>query len=496
MIFPKTRVKMMTSENTITEQRRTTLCKCGKKADFIKDYFVTEFKTLREGEGDNISKRNVENACGILRRRYCSSCFSRIAAKQRLANSRLNRKILLSVFFPLFIFAVLAAVSYFLLEDSSAIITLITFSVLTVAVTVTLGVMLSVMQKKRKRIEKGDYSNVKAIDALMDSLNFGLEDHKVMKELPSLDVLVDGDGRVNYDMERSGYNMRVLHGGRITLEPMRQRILYPFKDDAEYIKKAYTHAGLLDDNIKSTDVRELTEADFDIKNGELRRYSGLSVEVIIPDGVTKICTQAFKNSKNCERVIIPETVSEIEKEAFAYCPATEINLPQGIKKISSFAFYSSAVRSLTVPSGVEEIEDNAYGECYSLESVYIPANCKKIGEAAFKGCSSLSEITLEEGIESLADYCFNGCSALERIEIPDGCYELGNFAFEGCKALKEVYLPETIQFVGGRVFEGATQMSIYGKQGSYAQSFAEEYRLRFTPLDGPRYKKQHKARRF
>jgi hypothetical protein len=296
-------------------------------------------------------------------------------------------------------------------------------------------------------------------------------------------------------MERSGYNFKVLYKGKISLEGMRQRIRFPFKDDAEYIKRTYVNAGFLDENIRSGEERELSEADFDIKNGELRRYSGLSVEIIIPAEVTKICAEAFKKTKNCEKIIIPAGVNEIEKEAFAFCPASQITIPQGIKKIPSFAFYSSGITELVLPEGVEEIEDNAFGECYSLEKVYVPSSCKRIGEAAFKNCNTLKEIILEEGLESLADYCFNGCTALERLEVPDGCYELGNFAFEGCKHLKEVYLPETIQFVGGRVFEGAKEMSIFGKSGSYAEKFAEEYRLRFTVTDAPRYKKQHRARK-
>ncbi len=483
------------TDSNIADYRRTSMCKCGSAASFIKDYFVTETKTLKEGSEDLAVKRNVENACGIMRRRYCPSCLSRVALQQKRVNARLNVKIFFSVFIPLLVFAALYAVSYFVLKDKDALITMISFIAFTVIGSAVLATMLAVTQSRRGRIAKGDYSNIKAVDAILDSLNFGFDDSKKIKELPSIDVLVDGDGRVNYDMERAGFNMRVLYNGKITLEPMRQRILYPFKDDAEYIKRTYTHADLLKDNIKVIDERELTEKDFDIKNGTLHRYSGLSVNVVVPDSVTRLGVQAFKKSKNCESITLPTGVTEIGKEAFAFCPATSIKLPSGLKKISSFCFYSSAITSIELPQTVEEIEDNAFGECYNLESIVIPAGCKKIGEAAFKGCSSLVSVQLNEGLESLADYCFNGCTSLESVDIPDGCYEIGNFAFEGCTGLKEVYLPETIQFIGGRVFEGAASMSIVGMEGSYAEKFAQEYRLRFTAQTGPRYKKQHKARR-
>jgi len=483
------------NENTVNVEKRTSLCKCGKKADFIKDYWVTEAKLLKENYNDDVHTRNVDSVCGILRRRYCAACLSKIAAVQRRANKRLNTIIFLSVMIPLLFGTALTAISYFIFSDTSAIVNLIITGALTCVAAIGLITVFAKTQGKRRLLEKGNFSSIKAVDMLLDSLNFGLDDPKRLKELPSTDVVVDGDGRVNYEMERSGYFMKVVYNGKISMEPMRQRMLFPFKEDCEYIKRTYTHADLLEDNIRSIDARELTENDFDIRNGELARYSGLSVEVVIPDGVTKIGEAAFKKSKNCERVVIPESVTEIEKEAFVSCPATEITLPSGVKVIKSFTFYLSAIKTAIIPEGVEAIEDNAFGECYSLERVVIPSSCKKVGEAAFKGCSALTEVIIGEGVESLSDYCFNGCAKLTRIEIPDGCYELGNFCFEGCKELTEVYVPDTIQFVGGRLFEGATKMSIVGKPGSYADKLAQELRVRFAPITETRFKKQHGARK-
>ncbi len=477
------------------EERKTNECRCGNEAKFIKDYFVGENKKVKENADETVTKRNVENACGVIRRRYCERCLSGVARVQKKTNTHLNLKIFFSVFVPLLLFTILSAVSYKVFDDKSSFATFLVFSVLTVVCSLVLVLAFNVTQSKRKRIGAGDYSDIKAIDALLDQLNFGLDDFKKIKELPSIDVLVDGDGRVNYGMERSGYNMRVMYNGKITVEPMTKRINYPFAGNAEYIRKAYTHADLLKDNIKVVSDKTASEKDFDIRNGVLYRYSGLTVNVTVPDGVTKIAAQAFKKSKNCETITLPDSVNEIEKEAFAFCPASVIRIPNGIKKISSFCFYSSAITELVLPDSVEEIEDNAFGECTLLEKAVINTGCKKIGEAAFKNCSSLSELVLNDGIEILSDYCFNGCKNIETVDIPDGCRELGNFAFEGCAGLKEVYIPETVQFVGGRVFEGATSMSIVGKRGSYAEKFADEYRLRFNAQDERRYKKQHKARR-
>jgi len=467
---------------------RTRMCKCGKPAQFIKDYWVTESKQLKEDTYDESFSRHLESNCGILRRRYCGSCLSKIAAQQRRVNSSLNAKISISVFLPFIIGVVLSAVSYFVFSVTHMIVTLIAAAASMVVVMSLLLTYFAKAQGTRRRIENGNYENTKDIEIMIDSLNFGIQDYKQLKAIPSTDVIVDGDGRVNYDMERSGFYMRIMLEGKVSLEPMRTRIMYPFKDDAEYIKRTYTNAGLLEDNVKSVEAKELTEKDFDVRNGALLRYSGFATEVLIPEDTTKIGFQAFKNSKNCEKVIIPPTVTEIEKEAFMGCPATEINIPEGVKEIKAFTFYRSALREIVLPEGLESIGDSAFCECFSLEKVVVPASCKRIGENAFKGCTALVDVQLSEGLEAIGDYAFNSCTLLKDIVIPDGVMELGNFAFENCVALETVAIPDTIQFVGGRLFDGDTKLSIVGKAGSYAEGFAEQQRLRFKLVgEAPRY---------
>ena len=481
---------------TVTEDgiKKTKLCKCGRRADFIKDYWVTENKVLKEKDSEDTITRKLENACGIIRRRYCGACLGRIAANQRRINKKLNTKIVISVMIPLVLGTVLSGISYFLFDDKSALLNFAVAAALTASAAVILPLVLSRSQIRRKKVERGHFADTSAVEAILDSLNFTLSDPAVAKELPSTDVLVDGDGRVNYDMERSGYYLKIQYDGKISLEPMRQRIMYPFTGESEYIKKTYTIAGLIDDNIRSRKITEQSEKDFDVRGGVLHRYSGLSVEVKIPDGVTKIAAGAFRKSKNCEKIIMPDTVTEIEKEAFLGCPAGEFFFSSALKTIGPFAFYKSGIISAKLPEGLEKIGDNSFGECYALRELYVPGTVVKIEEAAFKNCTSLEKVELSEGLEAISDYGFNGCAALGEINVPEGCYEVGNFAFEGCKSLEKVYLPDSIQFVGGRVFEGDIKLCIYGRAGSFAEQFATEQRLRFSLINDEKFKlkKSHK----
>ncbi len=458
---------------------RTRLCKCGKEAKIIKDYWVTEAKTKKTTLDNEDFTEKVECVCGIIRRRFCPDCLSKLAARQIRFNRRLNIIILVSIFVPLAMLVGKFAYDVFVSANSKMLIPFIASAVLAVAAEGFLAYKLISEQAKRARIQKGNTDDLRSVDALLDSLNFGLEDFRKITEVPSVDIVSDGEGRVNYDMERSGFKMRMTLRGRINIEPMTNRMKYPFKDEAEYVKRTYVNAGLFEDNIKAIDEKELSEKDFAIKNGCVLRYSGLAVDLIIPENVTSIGAQAFKNSKNCERVVIPESVNQIDREAFSGCPASEINLPPVLREIKAFTFYRSGIKEAIIPEGVEAIEESAFCDCFALEKVVIPGSCKKVGANAFRGCLSLKELVIGEGVESLSDYSFNGCSALKEVNIPEGVYEVGNFAFEDCTSLDALYLPDTIQFMGGRAFEGNINMTIYGKAGSYAEQYATEQRRKF-----------------
>lgn len=460
----------------------TAKCKCGQKADFIKDYFVTESKKVKEKTYDETFVSNEEHVCGIIRRRFCGRCLSKIAAHVRRRDKGSNAIIILSVFLPLLLASVKFALDTFWLSIKESMIPFVVMAMGTVMATLAVSLKFAREQGKRKKIENGIYTDYKSIDLLLDSLNYGITDFKKLKDIPSVDIVADGEGRVNYDMERSGFSMRIMIEGKINIEPMTERMKYPFEGNSDYVRKTYVNAGLLSDNMRIGGVSEQNEKDITVKNGVAVRYSGLAVEIKIPVGTTGIGVKAFMNSKNCEKIILPDTLTSIGKEAFSGCPATEINIPAGVKCISSFAFYGSGLKEVVLPEGVETVEDSAFAYCPSLERVVIPTSCKKIGASAFKGCGLLKEITLNEGVEALGDYAFSECASLKEVYVPDGVFEIGNFTFENCPSLESVRLPDSIQFMGGRAFDGAKNVTFTGEEGSYAQRYADTERKRFVPI--------------
>ena len=86
-------------------------------------------------------------------------------------------------------------------------------------------------------------------------------------------------------------------------------------------------------------------SDFVIENGVLKRYSGKSKEVIIPDGVTVVGSYAFYECVHLIEVFIPKSAKLIEQYAFGLC---------------------RALKNITIPTDIERIECNAFIGCDSL----------------------------------------------------------------------------------------------------------------------------------
>ena len=79
-----------------------------------------------------------------------------------------------------------------------------------------------------------------------------------------------------------------------------------------------------------------------------------------------------------------------------------------VKNISRSAFYGSELASVTIPNGVTSIEKDAFAWCRSLATVTIPNSVTEIGETAFAYCSNLTMITSEISTPFSVN-AFSGC---------------------------------------------------------------------------------------
>ncbi len=164
-------------------------------------------------------------------------------------------------------------------------------------------------------------------------------------------------------------------------------------------------------------------------------YVGNDLVVKIPDtieglSVTGIGESAFKNEKEISSIIMPDTITKIEAQAFYGC----YNLGPSLK----------------LPESLETIGERAFADCISLESLTMSDKVAYIREGAFNNCHNLSHLELSRYIKEIGSLAFAG-TALKQLPISTSCTKIGTEAFSYCTHLTSVLIPN-ISF-RGNVFD-------------------------------------------
>ena len=98
------------------------------------------------------------------------------------------------------------------------------------------------------------------------------------------------------------------------------------------------------------------DQDFEIADGVLESYKGKDSQVVIPEGVTAIGSDAFKGCTSLASVTIPDSVTEIGDWAFHCCTSlASVTIPGSVTKIGSLAFlFCKSLVSVNIPEGVRK----------------------------------------------------------------------------------------------------------------------------------------------
>ena len=180
--------------------------------------------------------------------------------------------------------------------------------------------------------------------------------------------------------------------------------------------------------------------------------------ITIPDSVTSIGNEAFRGCTGLTSITIPDSVTSIGHSAFYNCNKlqdiyiTDIAAWCNISGLNYLMAYGSSNKklyinnelatSITIPDGVTAIPSYAFYYCTGLTSITIPNSVTRIGYQAFYGCYNLTSIVIPDSVTSIGDYAFLGCAGLTSITIPDSVTSIGNRAFAGCDKLQDIYITD------------------------------------------------------
>ncbi|MBQ8287212.1 MAG: leucine-rich repeat domain-containing protein [Clostridia bacterium] len=231
-------------------------------------------------------------------------------------------------------------------------------------------------------------------------------------------------------------------------------------------------------------------------------YDTQITKVTMGSGVTSIYPYAFALCSNLKRIIIPETVTQMEYGIFSYsndlvicCEAsekpagwhsswniddhTDVWNPKECKTVWNGREYqtdsqgihyvvlnngnmvvtgfNNAPKRIALPEGVTEICNGAFRDCTSLQEIYLPKSLEFIGDSAFANCSELREIVMPPQMISIGNECFKA-TAITKITIPEGITFLSNHLFANCEQLTEVHLPDSLKEIGSGVFNNCSAL--------------------------------------
>lgn len=104
--------------------------------------------------------------------------------------------------------------------------------------------------------------------------------------------------------------------------------------------------------------------------------------------------------RTLENVPIPENISVIGKEAFRNCTdLASVRIPESVIRIDRLAFAEcTGLKELTILSGKITLSDDAFAGCTVLETVNFPSGCVSLSGKAFSGCPSLKTVVFGDTI--------------------------------------------------------------------------------------------------
>ena len=147
-----------------------------------------------------------------------------------------------------------------------------------------------------------------------------------------------------------------------------------------------------------------------------------------------------KYLSNNEDFIIPE---EIANHNLLYKTGEPVQKCT-VKTISQNAFKNSNINNIVIPNTVTNIDTNAFEGCSNLQSVTLSTNLIAIGSSAFKGCGSLGSITIPSSVQYIDDEAFKNCSSLSSVTVNrriTSTTNLGENAFDGCNNNLKIIVP-------------------------------------------------------
>ena len=179
--------------------------------------------------------------------------------------------------------------------------------------------------------------------------------------------------------------------------------------------------------------------------------------VVMEDGITSICDDAFSYLYNMAGISIPGSVKTIGDNAFEGCAKLKyISIPRGVTEIGTSAFsLCTGLIEAKIPNGVTSIEHYAFNNCPAMENIFFLGDAPSFGDDVFRmdrvtAHYPATNPTWTAGILQnyggavtwKANSCLYGHTPVIDPEKPSTCKEAGLSEGQHCSACGEVLIPQ------------------------------------------------------
>lgn len=179
--------------------------------------------------------------------------------------------------------------------------------------------------------------------------------------------------------------------------------------------------------------------------------------VVLGDTVKRIPDYFFRGINFIGDIVLPDSVTEIGKMAFAGSSIQSIEFSSNLIVIEDRAFKSTKVKLVenVFPDELRMIGKEAFAYCRELEEIYIPDSVVDIAESAFEGSMNLKKVRMSSNVRLISSEAFRDCRSLYEFKWDSDIKLISENAFFNCKVLAdfdftgvELLYPNSFSYTG------------------------------------------------